>query len=350
MKYVQSKAWAPNTYKAIKSEWRTFKIYCGEAGITSLPIDHCEICYYAIWLSSTGRIKTKASMAQYVSAVRTVHKMLRLAEVPTPSQYGPLDMILKGTRRIAQHRIKKSLPVTPPILKNLLCSTISTLSGPTNHTDNTLLEVYKSLSLIYYLSMLRSSNLVKTTTKVDLDMVLCWDRVKPLHNNIRKGIVLTITKSKNNQFGERVHEVPLAASPHPMLCPVKAILKLVKIYGKDRCAGRNPVFQAPRDDGTFTPVNRDKFAMWFKHRINHMGLDASAYTLHGYRHGGIQETLLAEGNIALCKLSSDHSSDAIQEYAFVPPERRLNISAKVNASLADAIALEPTRRLELLRI
>ena len=75
-----------------------------------------------------------------------------------------------------------------------------------------------------------------------------------------------------------------------------------------------------------------------------MGLDDSAFTLHGYRHGGIQETLLAEGNLALCKLSSDHSSDAIQEYAFVPAERRLNISSKVNASLAAAIAFGPARR------
>lgn len=113
MRFVQSKAWAPNTYKALKSEWRTFRIYCGEAGITTLPIPECEICYFAIWLTSTGRIKTRASLAQYVSAIRTIHKMLRLKEIPTPSQYGPLDMILKGTRRIAQHRVKKSLPVTP---------------------------------------------------------------------------------------------------------------------------------------------------------------------------------------------------------------------------------------------
>ena len=75
-----------------------------------------------------------------------------------------------------------------------------------------------------------------------------------------------------------------------------------------------------------------------------MGLDPASFTLHGYRHGGIQETLLAEGNLALCRLSSDHSSDAIQEYAFVPAERRLNISAKVNASLEAAIARGPAGR------
>ena len=74
-----------------------------------------------------------------------------------------------------------------------------------------------------------------------------------------------------------------------------------------------------------------------------MGLDDSLYTLHGFRHGGIQECLLAEGNIALCKLTSDHSSDAIQEYAFVPAERRLTISDKVNKSLAAAIAFPQSR-------
>ena len=341
MKFVQQHAWAPNTFKTISSEWRTFKVYCKEAGIHTLPIPIYDICYYALWLSATGRIKTAGSLAQYVSAVRTVHKMLRLEEIPTPSQYGPLDMIMKGTRRIAQHKIKKSLPVSPPILKNLLNSSLPSHFG---RTDHQLLEIYKSLSLIYYLSMLRSSNLVKTTTKLDLEMVLCWENVTPLHNDISKGIVLKITKSKNNQYGERVHEVPLAAAADPRLCPVAAILKLVRIYGRERCSGRVPVFQAPLDKGGFAPVVRDKFSLWFKDRLKHMGLDPSDFTLHGYRHGGIQETLLAEGNLALCKLSSDHSSNAIQSYAFVPAERRLSISAKVNAGLAAAVALGPAGR------
>ena len=73
-----------------------------------------------------------------------------------------------------------------------------------------------------------------------------------------------------------------------------------------------------------------------------MGLDASKFTLHGFRHAGIQEHLLAEGNLALCKLSSDHSSDAILEYSYIPVDRRLNISTKVNESLAAAIASGPS--------
>ena len=43
MRFVQKHAWAPNTFKAISSEWRTFKIYCAEAGIMTLPIPLYDI-------------------------------------------------------------------------------------------------------------------------------------------------------------------------------------------------------------------------------------------------------------------------------------------------------------------
>ena len=65
-----------------------------------------------------------------------------------------------------------------------------------------------------------------------------------------------------------------------------------------------------------------------------MGLEPSRYALHGFRHGGIQECLLVESNFGLCKLTSDHASDAIMAYSEVPPERRMGISARINDSLA----------------
>ena len=85
-------------------------------------------------------------------------------------------------------------------------------------------------------------------------------------------------------------------------------------------------------------IMRHKFDKWFRMCLCKMGLDQTLYTLHGFPHAWIQEHLLAEGNLALCKLSSDHSSDAILEYSFIPADRRLSISSKVNKSLAAAIA------------
>ena len=335
MRYIQQHAWAQSTLKTITSQWKAFKEFCRLANITTLPIADYIICYFAVWLIMTGRVKTQGSLAQYVSAVRTVHKMLKLPQVPTPSQYGPLDMILKGTRRLAQHQTKKSLPVSPPILLNLLNSQLPSHSG---HAEQQTIQIYRYLCLLYFLTMLRSSNLIaKSAKSVDLKMILCWEDVKPLRNNVNNGIVIAVPKSKNNQFGERVHYIPLAAASNPLLCPVKAILGLVDIFGKDKCYGNRPIFQVPDGDGGFKVILRHKFDRWFRMRLCNMGLDSSMFTLHGFRHAGIQEHLLAEGNLALCKLSSDHSSDAILEYSHVPADRRLQISTKVNKSLEAAV-------------
>ena len=181
MRFVQQHAWAPNTIKAIASEWKAFKTFCLLANVHWLPIEPWVLCYFAMWLVSSGRVKSRDSLAQYVSAVRTVHRFLEFPDIPTPSQYGPLDLILKGVRRLAMHRVKKSLPVTPPILKNLLTSTIPSHYAPSVHTT---VHVFKQLSLLYYLTMLRSSNLIpQSAGSVDYDMVLCWGNIKPLRNH-----------------------------------------------------------------------------------------------------------------------------------------------------------------------
>ena len=65
-----------------------------------------------------------------------------------------------------------------------------------------------------------------------------------------------------------------------------------------------------------------------------MGCNPDLYTLHAWRHGGIQQCLMSEQNLALCKLTSDHSSDVILEYSNVPADRRLVISQKVNQNLS----------------
>ena len=61
------------------------------------------------------------------------------------------------------------------------------------------IQVYHYLCLLYFLTMLRSSNLIAKSAKdVDLKMILCWEDVKPLRNNINNGIVIAVPKSKNN--------------------------------------------------------------------------------------------------------------------------------------------------------
>ena len=73
-------------------------------------------------------------------------------------------------------------------------------------------------------------------------------------------------------------QIPLAAAENHLLCPVKAILGLVDIFGKDKCFGDTPVFQVPDGNGSFTPILRHKFDLWFKPvSYTHLTLPTTPY-------------------------------------------------------------------------
>ena len=106
------------------------------------------------------------------------------------------------------------------------------------------------------------------------------------------------------------------------------------MYGPEYLKPDNPVFLIPTSTGRFVPIKKSEFLEWLRARLTSMGLRASEYGVHSFRHGAVQEALLNEDNRALVQLASDHSSEAIMGYAQIPPDRRMSLSAKVNRSLA----------------
>ena len=197
-----------------------------------------------------------------------------------------------------------------------------------------MITTYTTLALIYFLSMLRSSNLVPVSRhKLDLRRLLTWGDI----HTTEFGIVITIHVSKTIQHGQRKQTIPLAASPDPRYCPVTALRRLVSLQGIRNCKADAPVFRFPSADGGLTPVQKSDFEGWFKIRLRQMGHDPTQFTLHSYRHGGIHQCLLTEGNLALCKVTSDHSSDTILSYASVPAERHMGISTRIIHSLANSV-------------
>lgn len=170
---------------------------------------------------------------------------------------------------------------------------------------------------------------------VDVLRLVCWGNVQNIDYDGIPGILITLQLTKTIQYGQRVQEIPLAANNEsPILCPVRAIATLRRIIGTENIGPDTPLFQTRDFQGNLRPILRSKFDAWFRFRLGEMGLDASRYTLHAWRHGGIQQTLMSEQNLALVKLTSDHTSDVILEYSHVPADRRLTISQKVNRNLS----------------
>ena len=294
--------------------------------------------FLATTLVADGRIKTAGSLAGYVSAVRQYHTDQGY-ECPTPSQFGPLKRVIDGLKRSAQRPIKKSWPITPTILMNFLTTY---LAPPFCPILNETLTVYKILSLLYFLTMLRCSSLIpRTFTEVDPKRLVCWGDVKNLNYHGIQGIVFHLGLTKTIQNGEREQKIPLARNDHcPILCPVRAIATLRDIIGEENIRADVPLFQARGFDKQLRPILRRPYEMWFNHRLSEMGENTDNYTLHAWRHGGIHQTLMSEHNLALAKMTSDHSSDAILEYSNVSADRRLTISQKINRNLSLAITGE----------
>ena len=165
----------------------------------------------------------------------------------------------------------------------------------------------------------------------DARYILKWSNVKKCDY----GVKIIVTISKTNQNGERVQEIPLAASPDPRFCPVRALSDLAVMYGPEYMVEENPVFMIPTPSGRFVPLKKSEYVNWLKARLTEMHLVASDYGMHSFRHGGIQQALIHEPNRALVQIASDHSSEAIMGYCAIPADRHMFLSAKVNRSLAE---------------
>ena len=233
-------------------------------------------------------------------------------------------MVVRGSRNAAQRPIHRTLPVTPKLLKFILSTKPQ---DPRSATEYQILTTFKAVALLYFLSMLRSSNLLPISRKkIDIKKILTWGDIA----RVREGAVLTLRHTKTIQARQRVQTVPLPASPDPAWCPVRTLDALVCMYGANTCRANTPVFRIPsKNSGSLVALEKKDFEKFFKKRISAAGLDPSDYTLHGFRHGSIQTAMLVEDNMAMVALTSDHSSNAIEAYTRIPATSRMRVCAKV---------------------
>ena len=324
---LQGHRWAKKTAASLNSKQKLFIQFCALAGVNTLPVASHVLVNYSAWLVLTGHIKSADSLVQYISGVSVLHKQYGLACV-TPKQFGPLDALVQGMKKMAKRPVRRSLPITPVILYNLLHSIPPINSG---WLELTILSIFKTFTLILYMSMLRSSSLVPASmSELDLERQLVWGKIR----RTEVGLVISITLSKTIQSRERIQEVPLARHPDPALCPVRALDALVSLRGHHNCGESTTVFQLPDGKGGWRQMIKPQYEEWFKFRIKQMGLDPSKYMLHGFRHGSIQECFLVEDSVGIVKVTSDHASEAVMVYSGIPAERRMMVSHKMSSSLS----------------
>lgn len=321
----QESAWAESTKTSKKSEVRAFMAFCIQYGINLLPVSGDDLVLYCCWLVATGRIKCHGSLRQYLSAVSTHHKRLGLT-CPTPSQYGPLLFTVNGIKRELATPSRRSLPITIKMLTNLLNTRIVNCS----ENSKTLLEIMKSLCVILFFSMVRSSSLIPPSPgAMDPLRQLVWGRVK----RTCSGLSFNVFLEKTIQFKERVHVVTLAARPGSIFCPVAAMDKILNLRGRKNCRPEDLVFQCPGDNGCWRPLVKYQFQRWFDHRLVEMGVNSDLFKIHGFRHGGVSFAAECEESLTMVKVASGHMSECVWTYLNIPEESRYRVSKKMLAAL-----------------
>ena len=190
-----------------------------------------------------------------------MHK--RLGRVcPTPTEYGPLELTVRGLERKLAKPPRRMYPITPLILRKLL-----TFPQPTSLEVHYTQTVISSLYIVMFFSFLRLSNLCpKSPGLFDKQFQLTWDRV----GTTQKGVILKILKSKTIQDLSRVLEIPLARSQLSELCPVAALERLWNIPGYPGGA-KNSVFNIPGNGG-WIPLSRSHVVPVLEAQIRGMGL------------------------------------------------------------------------------
>ena len=297
--------------------------FADEMSINHLPPSPDEVRLFAAWLMLTHCSK-ESSLRQYLSALKT-YCAIRGLFVPSPTEYPPLAAVVRGAARSFPGLTRRGKPVTPAILVNLVRTKPPAGAG---WRARTTLQVYKDTAIILFFSMLRGSNIFPDSlATVNKIRQLTWDKIRRVDN----GVVITVLLSKTVQFGEKLHEIPLVACPGSEFCPVGALDRLLQMRG-GRAAATDLVLQLPGPAGNWGPLLKHQFIGWFKGRISAMGLDATFYFCHSFRHGSIALALLHHDNVTLIKLHSNHISDCIMTYSQIPAEKRTAVyTAMLNA-------------------
>jgi len=325
----QQSAFSEGTKGNLGSQFKAFQEFCSRYELPGLPASGETLSRFAVWTAVTKRAKTGQTVRNFLSAVRTLHKLCGQT-CPTPRSNGQLELTVRG--------LTKKLACTPrrmfPITKEILTELIKPLTNKQTYNiigSNIEFHVYKALYLTLFLSFLRLSSLIPVSVKkLDKLRQLIWSRVKVTE----KGIILTVVLSKTVQDMSKVQEIPIAAIPASDFCVVQALKNLVNIPGYP-CGPDDPIFNLPDGKGGWAVLSRRIASKKLDSQISSMGLNPKKYRWHAFRRGGMQAGSKVVPNLELLRIHGGWQSDAFRVYLDLPATSRFEVTELLLNSLSD---------------
>jgi site-specific recombinase XerD len=264
--YVEA-ARAANTLRGYRSDWREFTAWCGQQYLDPVPAAPATVTGY---LSELARHGAKVgTMSRRLSAIKFAHQLQNL---PDPTRNARVIAVWEGIRRTHGAPPEQAVPLVPPELLDVLdacpITKVWKTRGRPSEPDLAGLRD-RALLLVGFFAALRRSELAALT----VDQITEHDR----------GLVLSLPRSKTNQFGEQTELVVLPQAGQRHRCPVTALRTWLDAATITNGPVLRPVSKGnrPLDRG----LNPESVNDLVQAAVERAGLDSMPYSAHSLRAG-----------------------------------------------------------------
>jgi site-specific recombinase XerD len=280
-KYLKSQH-ASSTQRAYAADWRCFRTWCDERGLSALPASAETV---ALFLSCSAEAGHRPStLARRTAAIRLVH---RSHEMESPTNSEVVKATMRGIRReLGTAPVQKAPALAQHIRSMAALADISTDAGARD----------RAILLLGFAGALRRSELV----------ALRVEDLEETHHGFR----ITIRQSKTDPEG--AHEVvPVVRGGE--CCPIQAVNEWRTRVGIKSGA----LFRRVRKNGAIgtEALSAYSVVLIIKKYAEKAGLDPSIFSAHSLRAGFLTSAAMNRASLFKLREVSRHKSlDILRTY------------------------------------
>ena len=304
----QTSSVTSKTLKIKDYQWTIFTNFCELYQEEPIPASGDTIVRFSTYLIIQRNCSVPV-VKNYLSTIRRYHKLFLNIDIPSPTEYLPLQFTLRGGAKYLGRNVQQKYPVTAHMLAAL------TMTLPAN-------SPFKTLYNLLFFGLPRVGNIIPDS-KHSFSPIrhLTWGKVLMCND----GVILTLPVTKTIQCFERELRIPISSSlDRPQFCVLSGLTEMRQIprypTGPDQ-----PVFNMYRDN-SWVPLSRKDLVIMLANQLDFFGLDSRMITPSGFRKGGMSHMLLCTGNLELLRLQGDWRSDCYKRYIIIPAELRFPVT------------------------
>ena len=296
------------TLKIKDSQWSIFADFCELYQEDPIPASGDTLVRFSTYLIVQRNCSIPV-VKNYLSTIRRYHKLFMNIDIPSPTQYLPLQFTLRGGAKYLGRNVQQKYPVTAHMLSAL------TMTLPTN-------SPYKTLYNILFFGLPRVGNVIPDSKYVFSPLHhLTWRKVLMCND----GVILTLPVTKTIQCFERELRIPISSSfDRPQFCVLSGLAQIRQMPGYPTGLDQ-PVLNVFHHNA-WVPLSRRDLVRMLADQLNFFGLDSKMITPSGFRKGGMSHMLLCTGNLELLRLQGDWRSDCYKRYIVIPAELRFPVT------------------------